>query len=258
MPHDGLESVARVEPHHAEESIDALAELFLGEALKHDERATPVVGRIGGDAPAPETAAPVEAIVLGQLPVLASAWAVQYARMQSERLGRPVCLARLTEQTATVEIVGDARAGGPARDLPDALARASARAQAWVVLTELDPGDVAKLPGVRAVTVLTGADDAAVVGVLHRAQVDRRGGRGRARGACRDHGLERSGRARRAGAHRAGRPPVPGHPPARGRRAEDRSRARDHALPRALRGKRRRTLRACGGDRRPGRARRNA
>ncbi len=164
MPHDGLESVARVRAPETETSIDALADLFLGEALRHDERPAHIAGRIGGDAPALSAPTGVEVIVLGQLPVLASAWAAQYARTQSERLGRPVCLARLTERTATIELVGDPRAPESHDTLESAVTHARAHAHGWIVLTELDAGTVAGLEDVPAITVLTGSDDAAVVG----------------------------------------------------------------------------------------------
>lgn len=161
MAHEGLQALPRPPRPPADDAIDALADLFLGEALAPDAG---VAGRIGPDhAIGPSIGAPVEAVVLGHLPVLGSAWAPQYARTVAERLGGPVALARLTETTATIELIADPRGPGPADDLDGALRAAGARAVGWVVAVTQPLESLADRQGLASVVVLTGADDAAVV-----------------------------------------------------------------------------------------------
>src|SRR5262245_60178627 len=90
-------------PHPAHDEYDALTDLFLGEA--------PAARPAPAPHPATSLAEPapavcVEALVLGHLPVLASAWATQYARQRSVGLGGPVVLLKIRAGEATLDLVG--------------------------------------------------------------------------------------------------------------------------------------------------------
>lgn len=114
----------------------------------------------------------VEALVLGHLPVLAAAWVGQYARRLGETLGRPVVLLRLHAGQLTVELTGpiapetqrDLERQGAIASLEAALAVAARHAGAWLIRAD-EPEEVvlAEGPGLTDVTLLTGADEAALV-----------------------------------------------------------------------------------------------
>lgn len=125
----------------------------------------------------------IEAILLGHMPVLASAWVRQHAAMRARELGGSVALIRLQGGTLTVDLIGDLigdlsgnlsadRTGteGFSAQTPattPAEAMALARRHASEVLIRVDETAEPELFGSRAVdrfTVLSGTDDAAVVG----------------------------------------------------------------------------------------------
>lgn len=181
------------EPPH-ETEFDALAELFLGDqddadlppraSAIPDELALPVTHAVEPKAvrPPSATARPrlhVEAVLLGHLPVRAGLWVNQYARQLAARLGGPVAVLRVREGAMTVSLVGDREAWdeddatmSPRAAVSAAVARSVA---AIVEVGELDePGLVElALSGRRlldAVTVLSGADDAAAVAAYRAAK----------------------------------------------------------------------------------------
>ncbi|MEO1007946.1 MAG: hypothetical protein AAFX79_05230 [Planctomycetota bacterium] len=143
---------------------DELASLFLGEhdAATHDHHE---------DDGAPDDAdAAIELLVLGNLPVFAGAWASQYARERSVASNRPIALLSLDDDEGRLDLFGlDADASNePLRShaaLPDALRDARRRGASLVV--RLPASEASWLAAERAsasVTVLTGADDPAIVG----------------------------------------------------------------------------------------------
>lgn len=107
----------------------------------------------------------IDALILGHLPVLGSAWVGQFARHQSARSSRPVALARLTRGHLTIEVFGlEPGAPSEAGSLNAAVRWVAARGMDWLVrVDETDEPIVARLPGIRRVTLLTGPDEAAVV-----------------------------------------------------------------------------------------------
>lgn len=118
--------------------------------------------------PEPMRDAIVECIVLGNLPVLASAWASQYVREVSAAAGRPVAFIRVQGGFASVELVGEWAGGsGPVSStmherLEDALHAAACLTDRWIL--RVDSGQESTLLGsamVRVVTVLTGIDEMA-------------------------------------------------------------------------------------------------
>jgi hypothetical protein len=177
-------------PHDGD--ADALTDLFLGDsgplaiimprgesqsvpAPRHEashaaDRGEP--REAGGPPPTPPARAEIELVVLGHLPVMASAWATQHARAVAKELKGPVAVVRLTDEAVVVEVVGEASpelarpAGGT---LPDAIATLAASVVRWMVrVPETMEPEVSAAAGLDRVTLLTGADEAAVVG-LYRA-----------------------------------------------------------------------------------------
>ncbi len=113
--------------------------------------------------------APVEAMVLGHLPVLASAWGPQYARALAAELARPVALVRFRAGTVSVELFGDQppESHDAENDLHAGLARASRRAARWLVSVDAtgEPvlADLLRSRSLASLTLLTGVDEAASV-----------------------------------------------------------------------------------------------
>lgn len=131
---------------------DALADLFLGEGLP-EQRGE---GSRRGSEPRHAT---VEQIVVGHLPVSPWAWVRQYARQMAEASGRGAALVRVERGRVTIESAGVAEVRGEGT-LEGTIRSLASRVGAWLVSVP----DGAGLIGADAVTVLTGADEASVVG----------------------------------------------------------------------------------------------
>ncbi len=161
---------------------DALAELFLGGSLGPsspgiDPRArTSIHGRAGDEPEVPDPAEQsdpgqtartwIEAIILGHLPILGSAWVAGYAGALAERLESPVGLVKVRGGYLSIEVFGLALGrASPESDLADALAPLIGRGVRWLVCTDT-ADEPALIYGCRpdGVTMLTAAEDAAVVG----------------------------------------------------------------------------------------------
>lgn len=156
------------------DAYDALAELFLGDGAGKGKAATGGVPAAGAPAmqssaareqALPARAATVEGLILGHLPVLATAWATQYARNLAAMTGGAVALIRIRPGEASVDLIGDgAEAVTPAGSLEDAVRAAAPMARAWLVrVDETSEPRLPELWGLDVVTLLTGADEAAVV-----------------------------------------------------------------------------------------------
>ena len=158
----------------ATSEYDALADLFLGPT--RGAGVTPVGMPKPGVSVEPlhkasgtlvPHVARIEALVLGHLPVLASAWAMQYARDCAERLGGWVGVLKARAGQVAVELVGAAhQAPGvtAAASLEDAVRAASGLVRLWLLRAEApSEPSVLELPGVDGVTILCGADEAAIV-----------------------------------------------------------------------------------------------
>ncbi len=115
----------------------------------------------------------VEAIIVGHLPVLAAVWVGQYARRLAETLGLPVALLRLHAGQCSLEVTGDLSPRAQAElvthaasnpPIERAIEIASAHAAAWLLRTD-EPEEIAlaEHAGVTDITLLTGADDMALV-----------------------------------------------------------------------------------------------
>lgn len=119
-------------------------------------------------APRFEPAGRVEMVTPAHLPVMASAWVHQYARAAAVRTGAPVGLVRVRGVSVSIDVVGfeDELDGlGMEASAAEAVRAAGAVCGSWIV----QPGEGVKPgPGVSCVTVLTGADDAAIVGCYRK------------------------------------------------------------------------------------------
>lgn len=150
-------------PHEADRSQFSQA----ATAVSTSAAAAPAV------SPHTPSARRVEAIIVGHLPVLAAVWVGQYARRLAETLGLPVALLRLHAGQCSLEITGNLSARVQAElvthvasnpPLERALELASTHAGAWLLRTdEPDEIPLAEHAGVTDITLLTGADDMALV-----------------------------------------------------------------------------------------------
>lgn len=182
--------------------FDTLADLFLGPPVRV-EATSPAPLRLVGDNPSitpPEGTAPreipraphrpapmpmppqqdglaldsstrggvaIEGLVLGHLPIFASAWATQYAKHVAETSRVPVAFLRFTGDRASLDLYLPGPLSEPiptgAATLAEAIVVASARAPRWIVrLPDACEPDLAD-GAVDVLTLLTGADEAAVV-----------------------------------------------------------------------------------------------
>jgi hypothetical protein len=150
---------------------DALADLFLGE--DHPVAGAPAPLRLV-DAPeetptksSSMTSLPVDAVLLGSLPVYASAWITQFVRAETTRLGQPIALVRTLAGEGSVDILGLDQSGAtPARtsSLDDAIEIASSLCARFILRTgETSEADLAAHEGVASVVVLTGIDEPALI-----------------------------------------------------------------------------------------------
>jgi len=163
----------------AEQEYDALAELFLGDSAEQRE-APPLRLHDPDDAPAPvaeadfdrvaptpsPAGAQIEALVLGHLPVLAGPWVAQYARFLADTRGEAIALVRIAGDQASIDLYSDLpRASrNAAPTLHAAIEEAARVADRWIFRVDaVSEPSLAACPAVDAVTLLCGADDAAVV-----------------------------------------------------------------------------------------------
>ena len=150
---------------------DELAALFLGdfesaaEASRAESSAAKPQTQIEPKGPFASRRPSVSLLVLGNLPVFAGAWASQYARDRQKASGRPLALLTLDDESARLEMFGAAEADvAPAGDLRRALASvARAGADLAVRLPEAEAGWIGGTCRVASMTILTGADDPAIV-----------------------------------------------------------------------------------------------
>jgi len=106
----------------------------------------------------------VEAIVLGHLPGVAAPWASQYAAALAQSLHEPVGMVRLTEGELSVEMVGQTDDSLRTSSIDQAIQSVRSRCQRFVIRSDADDeAALTSLRGVDRVTILTGANEAAVV-----------------------------------------------------------------------------------------------
>lgn len=184
---------------NAGDPFDALADLFLGPSRAPEATSPPPLRLVSNNAPVENRAAPtdaregpiagldrliepkadtvrsprashdpasptrVEGLVLGHLPVFASAWATQYAKHTAQVTGETVALLRFTSGRASLDVYGASAAGQRCADLKGAIEAAAASSPRWMVrLPDACEPEFAE-GGIDVLTLLSGADEAAVV-----------------------------------------------------------------------------------------------
>jgi hypothetical protein len=155
---------------------DALTELFLGPAGTRTRSGAATGGAALGDAgetrrsagesgevEAAVAPAAIEGLILGHLPVMGWAWAMQYARWVVEEGGSPVAVLRLRAEECTIEVVGGGE-GRAASSFGEGLGRAAGVSRHWLIAVdgawERALVEQSELDGL---TLLCGADEAATV-----------------------------------------------------------------------------------------------
>lgn len=105
-------------------------------------------------------------LVLGNLPVFAGAWAGQYARDRQSATGRPLGLLTLGDEAARLEVFGAPTTDmGRGTDLARALTTLGRIGADLIVrLPEAEAGWIGGECDAASMTILTGADDPAIVG----------------------------------------------------------------------------------------------
>lgn len=156
----------RPDDHASDADFDALAGMFLAPAATHT--AAPASQSLAAsettDRTRPDRRVSVSALILGHLPVMASAWPAQHARVRAEESGEPVVIARLSRGVLTLESFGAQGPAQPVQSQSAALAWAAAHAESVLVrVDEADEAELATAGAVDQLVFLTGADDAAVV-----------------------------------------------------------------------------------------------
>lgn len=134
------------------EAFDDLADLFLGEEHTPAPR------------PASDNAVHVTTLVVGHLPVIAAPWISQHARDTSRTIAAPVAVLSKSGDRTTLDLY-NAPALQEQQTIEGAIDQAiAARVRRWLIRTDAVSELAAfDLDRVDSVTMLTGADDAAVV-----------------------------------------------------------------------------------------------
>ena len=145
------------------DELDALAELFLGGDAPPAGRDESPTRRRDGTQRASRRPA-IEALLLGHLPVRAGMWVRPYAAGRLASAGEPVALLRRGDGRTTLDLLG-VRGAPPAEgDLDAAITTAAEHARRWIVRVDSDEERaLLDADGVTRVTVLSGADEAALV-----------------------------------------------------------------------------------------------
>ena len=161
-----LETLAATDARASELLVELMGESGLGEVFSNtleDDSA----GKIEFVAmPDPI----VEVVVLGHLPVRATLWARQYACNQAKELCETVALVRAASGSTSVDLISNSGELGESvslrsyERLEEALAAVSTLADRVIMrVDESSEGELLDRAEVEEITVLTGADEAAVV-----------------------------------------------------------------------------------------------
>lgn len=185
-----LPAAARLDPPSGD--YDALADLFLGDGpAAPPAPAAPLASSSLGPAASRPAAAPAPAdharssahfgsssravrawrgldlLIQGHLPVRAAPWSSQYCRLRADAERGPIALVRLSPGAITIDLFAadaGADAFSPAASLADAWRRLRATGAALVLQSqEIDQPSLAADPRVASLTLLTGANEAAIV-----------------------------------------------------------------------------------------------
>ncbi len=135
---------------HNADTFDSLADLFLGDDPQRHPRPRAIDTR---------------GLIVGHLPVLASAWIAQHARDLADELHGPVAVVARAAGRVTIDLHGQNDRLQPTNNLDDAINQAmNAGVRAWLIradaVTELSLAESTRLT---SLSILTGHDEAALV-----------------------------------------------------------------------------------------------
>jgi hypothetical protein len=150
-------------PHTSSASTAPNVWRLVGEPVQLEIKPEPVSR---APLPNPPRYITIEAIVQGHLPIFASAWVPQYARSIAQETRAAVALIRVRHGQISVERFAEHATGSAALPKHATLAEAVESACAPRVLVQVDElsePDLWRTPGLDRITVLTGADEAAMV-----------------------------------------------------------------------------------------------
>ncbi|MEO1584483.1 MAG: hypothetical protein AAFR96_07920 [Planctomycetota bacterium] len=147
--------------------FDSLADLFLGDSDQGD----PTSFASSAQTPRRDqaTTRPIETrgLIVGHLPVIASAWVAQHARDLAKQLEAPVAILSRSPGRVALDLQGLEPHQRPTKadSLDDAIkAATNAGIGAWLIRTDaITELALAELTALDALTILTGHDEAAVV-----------------------------------------------------------------------------------------------
>jgi len=152
------------------DDYDVLRDLFLGaEESRTVEAARPPSHVAESQEPAAATvrATPfIDALVLGHLPVLQSAWVMQYARDTASQRAGPIALLRVRADETTIDLVGLGSAKAPSQRTSFDEAVSAAAAMVVGIIIRVDATSepaLARLDTIDTLTLLTGADEVAIL-----------------------------------------------------------------------------------------------
>jgi hypothetical protein len=124
-------------------------------------------------APVAASSVPIEALLVGHLPVMGGVWVTQYAKHVADREHCVVALLRLQAGQVSIDVFTPRSASVPTSSrigemhtsgLMEAIRSARSRCGLWLVrVDEASEADLVSAPHVSRMTLLTGADDPAVV-----------------------------------------------------------------------------------------------
>lgn len=169
---------SRPAPGPRREAYDALADLFLGDAEGtkggaplQASRPAPSLRLVKEERPREAGPPRVEALIIGHLPILASAWVLQYARTVADQIGATVAVLRLRPGSAMLELAGkgspelvDPSSRFPSlREAVNTL-RGPGGVRAWLIrVDQVAESSLAAAKYVDTLTILAGVDEAATV-----------------------------------------------------------------------------------------------
>jgi hypothetical protein len=166
------EAVEVWEPDPAEvageiDAMDALVELFIGEQAGESDGDPGSIDEDGFGGEIGETAsgAPaLEALITGHLPVRGAVWVRAYAARVASTTGSPVALVRVTPERTSVELVGSSAEADPVPEIGTAIRAAACAADRFLLhFDELDQAGMIHAGALDTVTILSGADEPAIV-----------------------------------------------------------------------------------------------
>lgn len=106
----------------------------------------------------------LEMLVLGHLPVMASAWATQYAQSIVDAEAQPVASLRLAPGYASLDVFGIGRPLDPSESIEEAIIRAAMLTDRWIIRADAPSEPALALRSeITDVTLLVGANEAAIV-----------------------------------------------------------------------------------------------